>query len=109
MVNTTDNSLWLASQDGIHRLPLHDIIYLEARSNYTCFHFAHSSPLLAAKTLKDCAKHLPATAFQRVHHSYVVNKAHIQRIAAGLIHLTNGNTVQISRRRKKAVLNTLAA
>jgi two-component system, LytTR family, response regulator len=86
------------------------IICCKASSNYTRLYFTNSKPLLVSKTLKQYEAILLAHNFIRIHQSYLINKAHIQQVSTGgIITLTNGSVLAISKRRKIIVKKELQA
>lgn len=80
-------------------IPLTDIIYLQSQSNYTYIHTVHHK-ILHSKTLKFWCDQIAHDYFQRVHHSYLINKMYIESISKSenTLVLTNGDTVPIARR-----------
>lgn len=80
-----------------------DIIHCQADGATTDIYYQKNGAtarITASKTLKDIEEQLPATAFCRSHHSYLVNLAFIERYVQtgrnGIIHLRNGVEVPIS-------------
>src|SRR5688500_7452645 len=64
----------IPSVEGLQFVETANIIYLEANSNYTCFHLTNNSKITVAKTLKDFEELLPGSVFIRIHNSFIVNK-----------------------------------
>nr|MCR5754921.1 LytTR family transcriptional regulator DNA-binding domain-containing protein [Acetatifactor sp.] len=58
-------------------------------------------------SLNKIIDHLPSE-FIRTHRSYIVNMAHIYRIASGTIELSNHMTTQIARSYTKDVIDAFA-
>ncbi len=87
---------------------LTEILYCEADSNYTIFHFTEGEKIVTSKTLKEYQQ-LFQTGFLRVHAKYLVNSAEISSIctAKDLIALKNGKYIPVSRRKKTEVINLL--
>ncbi|HEY8957003.1 LytTR family DNA-binding domain-containing protein [Chitinophaga sp.] len=93
--------------DGLLFFTITDIVYLEAKSNYTAIHFANHPSLLASRTMKDFEELLPADLFFRTHHSYIINLRYIKRYIrgeGGQIELENGAYVTVARRKKEELL-----
>lgn len=105
-------SITIATNKGISKLPLQNIIRIQSLSNYSRIYFADNSyPLTVAKILQWFEDHLPEEMFLRTHRAHLVNKQHIQRTAlpSKCIHLSNGETISISKRRKQWVKQRVCA
>ncbi|MBC7890283.1 MAG: LytTR family transcriptional regulator [Ferruginibacter sp.] len=84
------------------------IIRLQAQSNYTKIYFADHYSLLTAKVLKEFEPLLMPLGFVRTHRSHLVNKQYIRRVCSnGTIIMNDSSTVEISKRRKTAILKAL--
>ncbi|MBC7935551.1 MAG: response regulator transcription factor [Rhizobacter sp.] len=85
-----------------------DIIRLEGEGNYTRFFFVNKTSLLTAYTLKNYADMLVSYGFLRIHKSHFINKAHVVNyLTDGLLTMSDGSRVEISRRRKEDVIDAL--
>ena len=60
------------------KIPLREIVYIEAMDNYVRIHLCGARPALSQMSLKSLAELLPAT-FVRIHKSFIVP---LHRIAA---------------------------
>ena len=104
------NKIAIPTLEGLLFYDINDIVYLEANSNYTSFHFTNKTKLLASKTLKDFEELLPEDIFFRPHHSYIINLNYIKRYIkgdGGQIELQNGIYVDVSRRKKEEFLKAI--
>jgi two-component system, LytTR family, response regulator len=100
----------LPTTNGIMMLPLSDILYLEAFSNYTKFHLDGRQPVLISKTLKDFEEALLQNHFIRTHRSYLVNLNYIQQFNkddGGYVILKNNIQIEVSDSRKKELMEKL--
>lgn len=89
-----------------HFQPAH-IVRVQAHSNYSKIYFSHTNvAIVLAITLQRIEEQLPAASFLRVHRSHLVNKAFIKQVKGvdKVVELTNGDSIMISRRRKKVVM-----
>lgn len=78
-----------------------NIIRIEASSNYCKIYFDNDRPLVVAKVLHWFQENLPADNFCRIHRTHIINRLHIAGIKEqNILKLSNGDIVQISRRRK---------
>lgn len=95
-----NNYLYLLKQ----KLPIHltNIIYMEARINYTNIHLRNGKLVMVAKTLKSLEILLLPYQFYRVHRAYLINGSHLQHYneALGEVTLTNNHRISTSRRKK---------
>lgn len=88
-----------------------DVLCLQGEGNYTFLHTRDRKRYLVSKTLKEFEKTLDGSIFLRVHKSYIVNLAYVQRSLFSKerqVHLADGREVGISRRRMKAITQQLA-
>ena len=78
-----------------------NIIRIEASSNYCKIYFNNERPLVVAKVLHWFQDNLAKDTFCRIHRTHIVNKMHVaEMIEHSMIRLSNGDMLQISRRRK---------
>jgi two-component system, LytTR family, response regulator len=107
----TDNTsfkLALSTMEGVHFFKPEQIIRLDGENNYTRFFFTDQRPLLVSRTLKEYEEILNEHNFLRVHKSHLVNKAFVKHIdKEGLLWLTDGSHIAVSRRKKEEVLREL--
>lgn len=104
------NKLAIPTSEGLMFYDIHDIIHLEANSNYTNIYFTDKTKILASKTLKDFEELLPQDVFFRTHHSHLINLNYIKRYIkgdGGQIELQNGTYVDVSRRKKDEFLKAI--
>ncbi len=92
-------------------IPLNEIIFLKADSNYTEFHLLNGKKQLSPRTLKHHENSQSMRHFVRVNKSFLLNPSYIDSInrarsAAVMVRLVDGTEVVVSRRRHD-VLNGL--
>ncbi|MFD0750363.1 LytR/AlgR family response regulator transcription factor [Mucilaginibacter calamicampi] len=83
-----------------------DIVRCEADNSYTFFHLANGERVLVSRSLKEYDDLLKPSGFLRTHQSHLVNAIHIKswvKEDGGLLVLTNGDKVPVSRPNKEAV------
>ncbi|MBN8822132.1 MULTISPECIES: LytTR family DNA-binding domain-containing protein [unclassified Spirosoma] len=88
-----------------------DILCLQGEGNYTFLYTRDRKRFLVSKTLKEFEKTLDASMFLRIHKSYIVNLAYVQRNIFNRdrqVRLADGREVAISRRRMKDISQQLA-
>ena len=100
--------LALSTTEGVSFFEPANILYCEGESNYTRFAFVNSKPILISKTLGEYEEILEGHDFIRIHKSFLVNKNYVVKIdREGMVYMSDGKTLPISRRRKEAVMNVL--
>ncbi len=95
---------------GTEIIALSDLVYLEADNNYTTLYLRGEKKILVSKTLKFFVDQLPDEQFYRVHHSYLVQRGFIEKIASDGKTLDTSDfkaTIPISTRRKPAFMKWL--
>lgn len=93
--------------DGIELLETADIVYAEAKSNYTDLWLKTGKKITASRKLKEIEDSLPPQLFFRIHHSFVVNLQYVvryQRGRGGYVILYNGSSLPVSSARKEEFL-----
>lgn len=102
LLHTSAGRLWIETAS---------IVRIEASSNYCKLFLTNGQILVTAKVLKWFEEKLPPEAFMRLHRSHLVNNHYLLRnqpVKKGLV-LVNGDYIQVSRRRKKNIVNQLQA
>lgn len=102
--------LAIPSENEIIMQPVDEIIYCEADSSYTTLFLANNKKITVAKTLKEFENILPETDFCRIHHSTLVNLAHVVKYVkgeGGYIIISNDQHLNVSRRKKDSFLQQL--
>ncbi|HET6768655.1 MAG TPA: LytTR family DNA-binding domain-containing protein [Chitinophagaceae bacterium] len=105
----TGFKLALSTTEGVFFFIPSEIIRLEGESNYTRFYFASQKPMLVSRTLKEYEDILSEHDFIRAHKSHLVNKKFVKYLdKEGLLWLTDGSHIIVSRRKKEEVLKELS-
>jgi two-component system, LytTR family, response regulator len=89
--------------DGLMFVNISDIVRLQSDSNYTTFHLANREKVLVSRTMGEYEQILEKQNFCRVHHSHIINLAHLRRYIktdGGYAEMSDGSKVEISRRKK---------
>ena len=101
------STLSVPTGDGFLMLKVSDIIWCAAANYYTIFHLQNKAEIIATKTLKDFEELLDDSGFIRIHHSHMINIAHMKRYIkgeGGQVEMSNGETLDVSRRKKEELL-----
>ncbi len=100
----------IPSLKGFQVVKLSEIIYCEASSNYTNFHFSGRSVICASKPIHEYETLLEDCGFVRIHKSFVVNLEHVKeyiRGEGGTVILSNGHDIEVSRRKKEIFMSRM--
>lgn len=92
--------LVLKSRDGIVRIALTRLEYVEVVNKTVSFYFTDGSVRKAAAALADVEeKLLSRPEFLKVHRSYLVNLNYVQAVSGGSIVTNSGHTILVARQR----------
>jgi two-component system LytT family response regulator len=107
--NLANHKLALPTITGLQFFLPQDIIRCEGMSNYTKFYFSNYHSITTSKTIKEYEEILIPHKFIRVHKSHLVNAEFVSGFTSQTnnIILKDGTIVEVSRRRKKEVLEEL--
>lgn len=94
-IKTRERELMLSLPDGIVKLPLYDIRYIEVSKNYVSVHTGET--FRVKKTLNELETELD-DGFFRVHRSYIVGLRFIKKITKTEVILKDGTVVPLSRK-----------
>lgn len=107
-----NDRLPINTNDGIIFVPYDEIQYLIANSNYTDIFLENGKKYTATKTLKDFEDTIPDTIFYRIHNAHMVNIKHVAKYVrgdGGYVIMLNGESLEVSRRKKAEFLEKLGA
>jgi two-component system LytT family response regulator len=99
--------LCIPSIKGFQVVELDEILYAEASNNYTNFYFTNKRVICTSKSLFEYEELLADAGFVRIHKSFLVNLLHVKeyiRGEGGSVILSDGNTVEVSRRKKDLLM-----
>jgi two-component system LytT family response regulator len=102
--------LCIPSLKGFQVIEIRDIIYAEASTNYTNFHFVNRPLICSSRPLHDYEELLADSCFVRIHKSFIVNLEHIReyiRGEGGAVLLSNGHEVEVARRKKDLLMTRM--
>lgn len=89
-------SLVLKSKDGLHRVPIDELVCVESFDHNKICTLADGSDLESSATLAELMEALKDyPAFVRPHRAYIVNMDHIRKLTARELLLTNGKRIPI--------------
>ena len=103
--NHSSRTIGIPSVEGIDFIPIADIFYLEAIDRYTKVIAADNREILSSYSIGEFLKLLGDSLFFQCHRSFIINLDKIVKYhKEGVIHLSDGMTVPLARRRKEAFL-----
>lgn len=97
--------------DGLQMLDAKDIIKCTADESYTHITLFNGAKLTVSRILKEYEDLLSDLNFFRVHNSCLINLAHVVKYVkgeGGQVVMSDGETVEVSRRKKNELLSRLA-
>ncbi len=89
-------------------IPVKDIVYLQAMSNYTEFFLNNGKKIMVSRTMKEFLSKLDAEMFVRVHKSFVINLNYLLHFDVReemFVQLVGDVKLSVSRRKKKEFLD----
>jgi two-component system LytT family response regulator len=100
----------LSSSEGFVFIKLSDLIYCKGDGAYTYFFLRNDEKITVSKNIGEFEPLLAPRGFFRVHKSYLINLSEMKRYVrgeGGYVVMSNGQIVDVSKRRKEAFLATL--
>jgi len=105
-----DEQIALSSSEGFIFVKLRDLIYCKGDGAYTYFFMNENEKVTVSKNIGEFEGLLVSRGFFRVHKSYLINLNEMRRYVrgeGGYVVMSNGHTVDVSKRRKEAFMATL--
>lgn len=94
-------------QNGVLFLPVAEVVYCEADSNYTRVMATQGRQFLLTRTPREVQEVLETRDFLRVHRQYLVNLDHLQRYVRGegtYLVMTDGTSIPVARNQKERLV-----
>ena len=108
-VDQTGNlQIALPSTEGLSIVFIHEILYLKSDRQYTIFVLKSGEKIVTSKNLGEYEDLFLVHNFFRVHHSTMVNLNEVRKYIrgdGGSIVLSNGDQVEVSKRKKEAFIS----
>jgi two-component system LytT family response regulator len=105
--NNNVRKIALPTFDGLEFIHMDDILYCQSDGAYSNVYFTDGNKMYISKTLRYLEDALCNFHFFRVHNSYIVNLNHVSKYSktdGGLLILSNGEKVRVSRSKKDELL-----
>ncbi|MCX6236058.1 MAG: LytTR family DNA-binding domain-containing protein [Bacteroidia bacterium] len=109
-VHPTNPKIGLTTGERVEFVEVKSIIRCQGEINYTHLYFTDKKPLLVAKSLIEFEELLGEYNFIRVHKTHLISLNHVvsfSRNDVGILTMSNGDKISISRRRKDFTINQL--
>jgi two-component system, LytTR family, response regulator len=100
----------LPTSEGIIVIPAHQIIRIQAISNYSKLYFSNGKSLVVAKVLRWFEEQTGLFSFIRIHRSHLLNIHYIKSYSSGkisLLCLQNGEIFPVAKRKKAGLAKRL--
>lgn len=100
----------LPSSEGLTIVNLREIIRIEAASNYSIVYLLNGETIVVSKALSQFEEILSDLNFMRVHNTHLINLNYVKKYTkgqGGLVTLTDGTQIAVSRSRKNDFLEAL--
>lgn len=104
----TDKDIIVSNRNEMYRLPVREIVYVEVSGHHLFFHKTDGGVVEICGSLSDLTEQLRGHAFARCNSCYLLNMRHIDKITKLDVTMCNGETLSISRSKRKTFLDELA-
>ncbi len=105
-----EKKIVLKELDAIHIVKVNDLIACEASGIYTTFYINNNKQIVVSKNLKEYEEILEPYNFLRVHNSFLINAAKIEKFEksdGGFLIMEGGQRVPVSQRKRDVVMDFL--
>jgi two-component system LytT family response regulator len=106
-IGQAPKTIALSTLEGLHFVEVAEIVYCQSEGSYTKLYFLSGENMMLSKPIKDVGEMLVPAGFLRVHHSYLINLAHIKKYIrgeGGEVIMKNGHSVPVARNKKAEFL-----
>jgi len=105
------NNLAVPTMEGLLFIGLQDIIRCESDDKYTKIFLSDKKMIMASRTLGDFEDLLHPHGFFRIHKSFLINLKHLKKYLrgeGGQVIMTDGSTLDVSRRKKEELMELVS-
>jgi len=109
--NSAHQQIAISSSDGLLFIKIDNIIYLRGDGAYTYFFLKTGERITVSKNLKEYEILLGEYDFFRVHKSFLIHMHEMKKYVrgeGGYVVMSNGDTVDVSKRRKESFMAALS-
>ncbi|MEO1260889.1 MAG: LytTR family DNA-binding domain-containing protein [Bacteroidota bacterium] len=96
-------SIAITTKNGFRLIDASDIMYCQAEGHRTRLYLIENKMMEVNKKLKEVGELLGEETFARIHHSTIINLAHLKEYINGpsnLVRMSDGSELAVSTRRK---------
>jgi len=86
-LNAENIYLYIRADYSLHKILIEDILFIEGLDDYLKIHIDNQKPIVARMTMKAILEKLPANHFIRVHRSYIISIAKMEKIRNKIIYI----------------------
>lgn len=79
--------LFIRADYTLHKILISDILFIEGLDDYLKIHIQNQRTIVARMTLKSMLEKLPGNEFLRVHRSYIVPMARVEKVRNKIIYI----------------------
>ena len=100
----------LNSADRVHVITVDEIIRCTSERNYTIFFLKGGKQIVVTRTLKEYEEMLEPSGFVRIHHSHLINLAHLREFVkadGGYALMVDNSHVPVSVRKREELMKAL--
>lgn len=94
------------TKNGMNKIPVSDILYMESIGHDITIHRMNDNITFRGPSMKALEAELVPQGFFRCNHGYIVNLKYCEKIDGTMLSI-KGNTLEISRSKKKAFVDAL--
>jgi len=109
-LNNQYDRISLPANDGLVIVSIHEIIRIEASSNYSLVYLTSGESIVVSKAVSQFEEILQGLHFVRIHNTHLINLKYLkryQRGQGGMVTLTDGSQIAVSKSRKIPFLESL--
>ena len=100
----TDEYFFVRADNQSVKIFTHEILYVEAMSEYIRIHFKNTKSLMTFMSIKLMMETLPSERFMRIHRSYIIALDCIQSFRRNELELNDGTVLPVSATYKEDLL-----
>jgi len=100
-MNETNRQLSVLTTDGMKKIDIKSILYVESTRNYFTIHMIHEKEYVCRGTLSSFEREVVGCDFFRIHSAFLVNLEHVEKILENGFVLVKNETLPIAQKRAK--------
>ena len=100
-MNERNKQLTVLTTDGMKKIDVQSIVYVESTRNYFTIHLIHEKEYVCRGTLSSFEKEVVECDFFRIHSAFLVNLEHVEKILENGYVLVKTTTIPIAQKRAK--------